>query len=51
MLTPASTAAVNVTFTKAKDPSSPGAGGDGASGEETIKVKIAPIRIRRSRST
>lgn len=36
---------VTMSFTKAKDPSSPGAGGDGASGEETIKVKIAPIRI------
>ncbi len=36
---------VNVTFTKAKDPSSTGAGGDGASGEETVKMTIAPIRI------
>ncbi len=36
---------VTMTFTKAKDPSSKGAGGDGESGEETIKMTIAPIRI------
>jgi hypothetical protein len=36
---------VTMSFTKAKDPSSPGAGGDGESGEETISMKIAPIRI------
>jgi hypothetical protein len=36
---------VKVTFTKARDPSAKGAGGDGASGEETVTMAIAPIRI------
>jgi len=36
---------VKVTFVKANDPSSIGAGGDGASGEVDVKVTIPPIRI------
>ncbi len=36
---------VTMSFVKANDPSSKGAGGDGASGEEVVKMRIDPIRI------